>query len=286
MIDLSSRLEAVAKRFTQAGIESATADAELLLCFVLGLSRGELQSKLISDSLNPTREQLNQFEEFAKRRESREPLQHLTGTAHFRNLALKVGKGVFIPRPETEYVTQLAIDGVKSLQLGSPIVVDLCAGSGAIGLAICDEIQDARVFAVEKSEEAFAFAKVNYENLAPQNGTVVLADMDGAFPELDGRVDWLISNPPYIPVEMVPVYPEVALHDPSLALYAGQDGLDLIRLVSKNALRLLRTGGGLTIEHADMQGSKVRQLLLEDGWQNVQTHQDFNGRDRAVTALR
>lgn len=286
MTDLRSLLTSAAQRFTQAGIESAQVDAELLLAFVLEMNLGELQAGLISDSLNPTPEQIEIFDSLVTRRESREPLQHLTGVAHFRNITLKVGKGVFIPRPETEFVTQLAIDGIRALKSNAPIVVDLCAGSGAIGLAIATEILGAKIFAIEKSEDAFEYTQTNYEHLAPSNGTVLLGDMDGAFQDLNSQVDWLISNPPYIPADMVPVYPEVALHDPSLALYAGKDGLDLIRLVSKNALRLLRSGGGLTIEHADMQGSQVRQLLLEDGWEQIQTHQDFNGRDRAVTAVR
>ncbi|MEY4391074.1 MAG: hypothetical protein RLZZ400_817 [Actinomycetota bacterium] len=283
---MNSLLESVSKRFAEAGIDSARNDAELLLAHLLKLGKGELQAKLVSGEIELSPEQSEAFEVLVTRREAREPLQHLTGEAHFRTLTLEVGKGVFVPRPETEYVTGLAIDGIRTMNLDSPTVVDLCAGSGAIGLAIATEIADARVFAVEKSEDAYPFASRNYARIAPERGEVVLGDLDGAFPQLNGTVDWLISNPPYIPADMIPVYPEVALHDPSLALYAGHDGLDVIRLVSKNALRLVRVGGGLTIEHADMQGSQVRQLLLDDGWHDVQTHQDFNGRDRATTAIR
>lgn len=283
---MSSLLESASKRFAEAGIDSARNDAELLLAHLLKLGKGVLQAKLVAGEIELSPEQAEAFEVLVARREAREPLQHLTGEAHFRALTLEVGKGVFVPRPETEYVTGLAIDGIRGLNVDSPKVVDLCAGSGAIGLAIATEIVDARVFAVEKSEDAYPFASRNYARIAPERGEVILGDLDGAFAQLDGKVDWLISNPPYIPADMIPVYPEVALHDPSLALYAGHDGLDVIRLVSENALRLVRIGGGLTIEHADMQGAQVRQLLLDDGWHDVQTHQDFNGRDRATTAVR
>lgn len=283
---MRSLLESVSKRFAEAGIDSAQNDAELLLAHLMNLSKGELQAKLVSDDIELSQNQAEAFERLVARREAREPLQHLTGEAHFRTLTLEVGKGVFVPRPETEFVTGLAIEGIRGLKVNSPKVVDLCAGSGAIGLAIATEIADARVFAVEKSEDAFAYASRNYARFAPERGEIVLGDLDAAFPDLDGQIDWLISNPPYIPAEMIPVYPEVALHDPALALYAGHDGLDVIRLVSTNAQRLVRAGGGLTIEHADMQGSQVRQLLLDDGWHEVQTHQDFNGRDRATTAIR
>lgn len=284
-MSLAQLLNLATERFENALIESARVDAELIACHVLQVSRGQLQSDLVVGTVEFSPEQAQQFEYLVARRELREPLQHLTQKAAFRNLELRVGKGVFVPRPETEFVTDLAIDGIRGLGLEKPIVVDLCAGSGAIGLAIATELRAAKVYAVEKSPEAYAYAKLNYESIAPE-ATVVLADLDGAFSELDGSVDWVISNPPYIPAAMVPIYPEVALHDPSLALYGGEDGLDVIRLVSSNALRLLRAGGGLTIEHADSQGEQVRQLLLIDGWKNVQTHKDFNGRDRAATATR
>ena len=285
-MSLAALLAKAASDFEAAGIESAQVDAELIAAFVLQTTRGALQAQLLVADLALTNDQAAQFAAFATRRSAREPLQHLTGQAHFRNITLKVGKGVFVPRPETEFVTGLAIDDVKARGLDEPIVVDLCAGSGAIGLAIANELPNARVFGVEKSEDAIAFTRENYAAIAPTNATVVLGDMADAFEELNASVDFVISNPPYIPAEMVPIYPEVALHDPALALYGGADGLELIRVVSQVAKRLLKPGGGLAIEHADMQAEQVRQLLLNDGWSLVQTHQDFNGRDRAATAIR
>ena len=277
---LSELIDRGTRAFEVAEIESARVDAELIVAFVLGVSRGELQTKVImGESLNDTAK----VEDFFERRAAREPLQHLTGEAYFRNLTLKVGKGVFVPRPETELLTQLAIDAAAKFE--NPTVIDLCAGSGAIGIAIATELPTAKVFAVEKSADAFKYTKENYAALAP-HATVILGDAVDAFQELNGQVQVVVSNPPYIPAAMVPIYPEVALHDPALALYSGDDGLDLIRAISKRALELLVTGGTVAIEHADMQSEAVVQLLLADGWRDVVDHKDFNGRPRAVTATK
>ena len=277
---LSELIDRGTRAFEAAEIESARVDAELIVAFVLGISRGELQTKVImGESLDDTAK----VEAFFERRAAREPLQHLTGEAYFRNLTLKVGKGVFVPRPETELLTQLAIDAAAKFE--NPTVIDLCAGSGAIGIAIATELPTAKVFAVEKSEDAFEYTKENYEAIAP-HATVILGDAVDAFQELNGQVQVVVSNPPYIPSAMVPIYPEVALHDPALALYSGEDGLELIRAISKRALELLVTGGTVAIEHADMQSQAVVQLLLADGWRDVVDHKDFNGRPRAVTATK
>ena len=284
-MSLSSLLDQATSRFEVAGIETARVDAELLACFVLGYSRGELQTALIANTALASDQQLESLEQLFARREAREPLQHLTGEAHFRNITLSVGKGVFVPRPETEWVTQFAVDATKASAAPEPLVFDLCAGSGAIGLAIASEVPNAQVIGIEKSAEAFEYAVANYKKLAPQNGTALLGDLSEAPSEFDGLADVVISNPPYIPNQMVPIYPEVALHDPGLALYGGDDGLEVIRVVSQTAKRLLRPGGTLVIEHADMQGEAVRHLLLNDGWRQVRTHQDFNGRDRTATAI-
>ena len=265
-------------QFEAAGIESAGADAELLIAYVLGISRGELQAKAIMvEAIDDT----SAIEELFNRRAAREPLQHLTGEAYFRKLTLKVGKGVFVPRPETELLAGLAIEAASTSN--SPIVIDLCTGSGAVGIAVATELPGAKVFAVEKSPEAFEYAKANYERLAP-SATVILGDAVDAFQELNGQVQVVVSNPPYIPAAMVPIYPEVALHDPELALYSGEDGLDLIRSIEKRARELLVTGGTLAIEHADMQSEAIVQLLLASGWREVFDHRDFNDRPRAVTA--
>jgi release factor glutamine methyltransferase len=167
----------------------------------------------------------------------------------------------------------------------SPVAVDLATGSGAIALSLATEIPNAKVYAIELSEAALPYTRANFARYAPE-ATLVQGDLADAFPQLDGLVDVLVSNPPYIPDEMIPIYPEVHLHDPALALYGGADGLDLVRKVAASAKRLLRLGGTLIIEHADMQGEAVRELILGLGWRNCVTHKDLAGRDRATTAIR
>lgn len=281
---LSVAIESATKRFEEAGIESAKADAEILASFVLGVNRGELLSKTITDE-SFSEEDALKFEELVSKRAQRFPLQHLTGYAYFRALELKVGPGVFVPRFETEVVTQLAVDALRAIPSEEPIAVDLATGSGAIALSLATEVPNAKIYAVELSAEALVFTKENFARYAP-NAELRQGDLADAFGDLDGQVDVLISNPPYIPDEMIPIYPEVHLHDPSLALYGGTDGLDLIRKVDASARRLLRPGGSLIIEHADMQGKAVQELLLASGWRNVATHKDLAGRDRATTGTR
>jgi release factor glutamine methyltransferase len=281
---LSTAIELASSQFEKAGIESFQADAEILLSYVLDISRGELQVKAITgEDLAQNQEQ--KFMELVEKRSERFPLQHLTGVAYFRQLELLVGPGVFVPRFETESVSQLAIDALRLVPADNPIAVDLATGSGAIALSIATEVPNAKVFAIELSEEALVYTKRNFAKYAP-TATLVQGDLVDAFPELDGQVDVLVSNPPYIPDDMIPIYPEVHLHDPSMALYGGSDGLDLVRKVELAAKRLLRKGGALVIEHADMQGESIRQLILSLGWRQCVTHKDLAGRDRATTAIR
>ena len=281
---LSVAIESATKRFEETGIESAGADAQILASFVLGINRGELLSKTITDESFSDEDALK-FEELVSKRAQRFPLQHLTGYAYFRKLELKVGPGVFVPRFETEVVTQLAVDALRAIPSEEPIAVDLATGSGAIALSLATEVPNAKIYAVELSADALVFTRENFARYAP-NAELRQGDLADAFGDLDGQVDVLISNPPYIPDEMIPIYPEVHLHDPSLALYGGTDGLDLIRKVDASARRLLRPGGSLIIEHADMQGKAVQELLLASGWRNVSTHKDLAGRDRATTGTR
>lgn len=274
-----------AARFAEVGIDSAQVDAELLAAYVLKLNRGQLQSAMIADqtlSEGDAEELTNLY----GRRIKREPLQHITGKAYFRNLELEVGRGVFIPRPETEFVAQLAIDALRSVASDNPIAVDLGTGSGAIALAMATEVPHAKIYAVEKSELAIPFTRKNFENSAAENAVLIQGDLKDAFSELDGTVAVVASNPPYIPLQAIPRDIEVRDFDPELALYGGEDGMDVIHLVSAAARRLLYSGGTLVVEHADSQGAQVSQLLLADGWRQVSSHKDLTGRDRAVTAIK
>jgi release factor glutamine methyltransferase len=201
-------------------------------------------------------------------------------------MELRVGPGVFVPRPETELVAQYAIDALRAVPTPEPIGVDLGTGSGAIALAMATEVPHARVVGVEISPLAFVWARENFREQAPDNARLLLSDLANAVPELDGTVDVVISNPPYIPLGAIPRDPEVRLFDPELALYGGADGLDVVRQVSATGRRLLHAGGLLVLEHGEQQAAQIAALLAADGWTAIAHHRDLLGRDRATTALR
>jgi release factor glutamine methyltransferase len=252
---------------------------------VLDLGRGVLRARAVTRSaLSP--DDAAAYAELVRRRAAREPLQHITGTAAFRQMQLHVGPGVFVPRPETEGVAQLAIDALRAAPGEHPVAVDLGTGSGAIALAMATEVPAASVVAVELSPEAAVWTRRNVAAVGAENVRLVEGDLADALPDLDGTVSVVASNPPYIPVGMVPRDPEVRLHDPALALYGGADGLDVVRDLSATAHRLLRTDGVLVIEHGEEQGGAIRDLLDADGWRSPATHPDLTGRDRATTAVR
>jgi release factor glutamine methyltransferase len=276
-------LRGIAERLAAAGVPDPLVDAELLVGHVLGLRRGEVQAAVVRGA-DIGSEDVEGLEGLVRRREAREPLQHLTGSAPFRHLELAVGPGVFVPRPETETVVQFAIDALLVAAEAEPIGVDLGTGSGAIALAMATEVPHARVFAAEVSPDAYAWAARNTGGV--ENVTLVNEDLATAFDALAGQVTVVISNPPYVPDDAVPRDPEVRLFDPATALYGGADGLDVIRIISGRALRLLRPGGSLVLEHGELQGDAIRALLDADGWRGSATHQDLTRRDRATTAIR
>jgi release factor glutamine methyltransferase len=278
---ISEALEMATDKLSTAGVISPSVDAELLGCFVLGVPRSELTLLAVTNQPFPE----NKIAEYllaVSRREQREPLQHITGIAAFRHLELFVGPGVFTPRPETEQLVGLALEKIRGIE--NPRVVDLCSGSGAIAISIATELAGADVYSVELSESAFGFLKRNYEKYGLDSRSARNADLAQAFDELQGTFDLVISNPPYIPDTAVPVDLEVQLHEPSLALYGGVDGLDVIRKVSSRALYLLKPSGLLLIEHSDSQALAISELLLTQGWLEVISSKDLAGKDRMISA--
>lgn len=275
-------LRTVTERLAQAGVPSAYADGLALVAHVWGRSPSEARRDLLLGR-QPDQQQLAALDELVGERSRRVPLQHLTGRAPFRHLELSVGPGVFIPRPETEMLVDLVIESAEQ----NAAVVDLCTGSGAIALAIKGERPDLQVSAVEVDELAFAWAARNAQTLGLEVN-LSLADATVALPELDGEVDVVVSNPPYIPVGMEPVDPEVRDHDPRIALYGGSaDGLRIPLAVAARAAALLRDGGMLIMEHADSQGDSLPVALQDDGrWRDVVDQVDLTGRPRAVRAVR
>ncbi|MDP9444550.1 MAG: peptide chain release factor N(5)-glutamine methyltransferase [Actinomycetota bacterium] len=271
-------LLAARRRLAVAGVASAAHDAEALLAHLLGVPRTKLPW---AGALTGT--QAEAFEHLVRRRARREPLQHLTGRASFRHVEVEVGAGVFVPRPETELLAGWAVDVLCSLD--RPVAVDLCTGSGAIALSLATEVPGCRVHAVELSEDAHAYAQ---RNLAGSGVDLRLGDVTDALTELDGEVDVVVANPPYIPLT---AYDVVALeardHDPPEALWSGPDGLEMVRVVAGVAARLLRPGGWLGCEHADVQGASAPAAVAAGGhWTDVQDHHDLTGRPRFLTARR
>ncbi len=280
---LSEALALASEKLSTAGVPSPQADATWLLCHILDTDRSDLLTRITFDQ-DLSSEQLEAFLVALARREKREPLQHITGKAAFRSLELSVGPGVFIPRPETEQVVQYAIDYLR--QLSRPgVAIDLGTGSGAIAITMAVEVPQTKVYAVELSQSAFDYATKNIEaNLAAVE--LRLGAMQEVVSDLVGGVDVVISNPPYIPDSAIPIDLEVRNFDPELALYGGEDGLDVIRDISGIAAALLRAGGLLVLEHADGQSDAIRELLLNDGWLSVSAFQDAATRYRTITAIR
>lgn len=279
MTELRAAITDAVRRLAAAGVPSPRHDAEQLAAHVLGVARvGLLQHDEIDGEA---------YERLVARRARREPLQHILGWAAFRHVELLVGRGVFVPRPETEVVAGWAIDRAREVVAAGrrPLVVDLCTGSGAIALAVADEVPEAVVHAVELAPAALAWAG---RNLADSSVVLHEGDAEVALPELDGTVDVVVSNPPYIPDDGLVRDPEVLEHDPGEALWGGgPDGLDLMRGVVGAAGRLLRDRGWLVVEHADVQGASVPALVAAGGgWADVMDHQDLAGRDRFCTARR
>jgi release factor glutamine methyltransferase len=287
------------KVLADAGIDSAESDAVSLAASALKATTSDVHKLMIMGAPAP-----DGLDDLVAERARRVPLQHLTGRSGFRRLELSVGPGVFVPRFETELVAGLAIthllakaksrDGAavvsSTLSLGlrgGLRVVDLCTGSGAIALAIKDEVPSADVHAVELSELAHAWAIRNRDDLG-LDVDIRLGDAILAFPDLEAAVDVVVSNPPYIPVGSVPNDPEVRDHDPEVALYGGSaDGLRIPLEVAARAAVLLRPGGFFVMEHADVQGNSLPAALVSTGsWWDVRDHVDLNGRPRAVTAIR
>jgi release factor glutamine methyltransferase len=263
------------QRLAGAGIDTPRIDAELLLAHVSGVARGRLG---LLGALDPV--VAAHLADALQRRAAREPLQHITGSAPFRGIEVAVGPGVFVPRPETELLVDAVLPALTSAT--DPVAVDLCAGSGALALAITDEMPAAAVYAVEGCADALRWLRCN----AAQRVHVVAADVRGPLlPELGGRVSAVVSNPPYVP-DATAVSPEV-LRDPPASVFAGADGLRLMPAVIARAAELLRPGGVLALEHDESQSRAVPALLQAGGvWDSIEDHPDLAGRPRYVRAVR
>jgi len=282
---LRTAVTGAAQRLAAAGVDSPEHDARALAVHVLGLAK--LSDLLMVEDVEP--ERLAAYDALVSKRADRVPLQHLTGSVGFRYIELEVGPGVFVPRPETESVVQWAVDAVRAEGWTAPLCVDLCTGSGTMAFAIANEVPRAIVHAVERDEGALTWTRRNAENRVRAGDSEVqlhLGSVEGCLPELEGQVDLVVSNPPYVATTEAHIPdPEVLDHDPGIALWAGEDGLDVVRLVEQAARRLLKPGGLVVVEHSDRQGLSAPALFEgAGGWVDVQDHRDYADRDRYVTA--
>ena len=292
----------------QSGLPTPLNDARLLLADALGCDLHQLDQALLLDRTaeelltnEGSRRQadgfqtaaLDRYQSYLQRRAGREPLQYILGHAYFRYLDLRLGPGVFIPRPETETVVQAGVDAL--IGVDHPLVVDLCSGSGAIGLSLAVEVPGVRVRAVEVDKEAYRWGALNaaaQEAAIREAGSdyqLLLADATepATLSDLNAQVDLVISNPPYVPMDAIPSQPEVRDWDPDLALYGGSpDGCLLPCRILDRAMILLAPGGLLVMEHEASQGPAMVTAALDRGYIQAHTHQDLTGRDRYLTARR
>jgi release factor glutamine methyltransferase len=268
-------LSEAAARLRDAGVDSAHVDAELLLAHCLGVERSRLSTV---DGMDETTRR--DFFAMVERRAAREPLQHICGNAPFRYLEVAVGPGVFVPRPETELLVDAVLPALTARS--APVVVDLCAGTGAIALSIAREVRGATVYAVEVHDAALAWLR---RNVGIEVAVVAGDVTDPALlAHLHGQVDAVVSNPPYVPLG-TSVEPEVRA-DPAEAVFGGADGMSLIPDVIARAAALLRPGGVLAVEHDATHGEAVPRLLRSDAWRDVADHRDLAGQPRYATAVR
>jgi release factor glutamine methyltransferase len=282
---LRAAVAAATEVLAQAGVPSPDHDARALAVHVLGLSR--LSDLMLVEAFD--RNQATAYDGLVARRAKRVPLQHLTGSVGFRHIELEVGPGVFVPRPETESVVQWAVDAIAREGWADPLLADLCTGSGTIAFALANEVPGATVHAVERDPDALAWTRRNAANRVAAGDPEVelhLGSVEASLPDLDGRFDLVASNPPYVATNEAHLPdPEVVDHDPGIALFAGADGLDVIRLVEHAARRLLKAGGLVVVEHSDRQGRSAPDVFEDaGGWSEVADHKDLAGRDRFVTA--
>lgn len=272
----------VEQRLTAAGCPDADFDARELFRLATG------RDVRLSD--RPlTAEQAAALEVLCTRRAAREPLQYLCGSWSFLDFELAVGPGVLCPRADTEVVAQAAAETLADI--AAPRVLDLCAGTGCLGLGVKRFCPDAQVTCVEKSPEAFRYLEQNVRTALPGAAPAVQAVQGDLFtywqslPE--GQLDLIVSNPPYLTAEeMQHLQPEVA-QEPAMALEAGDDGLVFYQaLASLHYRQALRPGGALVLEIGWQQRQAVMELLAGNGWADIECRRDYGGNDRCIIAHR
>ena len=274
---LRCAIESATTLLADAGIDSARYEAEELAAHLTGTERGRLP---LIDSPDDTF--FDRYHAAIAARSRRVPLQHITGTAAFGPLRLLVGPGVFIPRPETEAILEWA---TAQRLPQTPFIVDLCTGSGALAIALAQHWPEARLLGIDDSDAALEYAR---KNSAGTKVELLHADVTkpGLLTDLDGQVDLVVANPPYVP-DGAPVEPEVSHYDPSHAVFGGTDGMTVINAIVRLAGRWLRPGGFFAVEHDDTTSLLTCELISgTELFDDVVAQTDLTGRPRFVTARR
>ncbi len=263
------------------GIENSRRNVEELLCLTLKCKRLDLYLKF-EMPLKP--EELATYREFFKRRANREPLQYILGETDFYNSKIKLHKKVLIPRPETEILVEKVLEKVDSLDLESVKILDIGTGSGCIAISLALEIPDSKVLGIDLSEDAISLATDNAVfNEVPNAKFIKRNALDN--PRKTGIFDLIVSNPPYIESSEIPkLMPEVKDFEPILALDGGEDGFDFYRKIIPNCHSLLKDGGFVFFEVGHTQAQKLKEILLQNSFSEVEIFKDYSGIERIVSA--
>lgn len=269
---MNAAYQKLCARLMMAGVPDARFDAAQLYTFVTG------RDHRLDDG--PTAEEASRLQVLAERRAGREPLQYLLGEWDFLDFTLKVGRGVLCPRADSEVVCETAIELLKDSE--APVVYDLCAGTGCLGLGIARAVPGAKVTCVELSHDAWPYLTANVAAMGGKNTKAERGDVTTYYSIMEEPADLIISNPPYLTAkEMRSLMPETA-KEPAMALDGGADGLDFYRLLLRQYKDVVRPGGWMVLEIGYTQAEDVLVMGRAAGWQDGFCRQDAGGNDRVV----
>ena len=264
------------KKLQAAGIEDCVFEAKQIIKHITGLTAPQILTNYTKEL---TQFQQNNLTAILRQREIRYPLQYIFGEWDFYGRSFYVGPGVLVPRADTETVVEMCIDFLKARE--NPAVLDLCAGSGCIGITLAKEIPQSSVIMAEKYDEALRYTKKNLKRNGAQNAVALSGDVfEGTFSE--GSFDLIVSNPPYIPQkEMKDISPETKF-EPETALLAGDGGMEFYKAITENYVKCLKSGGMLCFEAGFGEWEEVSRILESAGLKNITVKKDLAGIERGV----
>lgn len=266
-------------------LSSQTQDAEFeAMCLmekVFGITRTQYYLKSDEEA---EADKCAEMIKYSDRRVSGEPLQYILGQWEFMGRTFFVGKGVLIPRPETEMIVEAALDFIKDKN--APVIFDLCSGSGCIGISIAAARPDSTIYLLEKSSDALVFLRKNIQLNGTENVQVLEGDIFSDFDAVSMiRPDLIVSNPPYIESDTIPFLQKEVLEEPKIALDGGQDGLDFYRAISEHWISLLNINGAVIVECGENQGERICSIFKQNSRIKSASYKlDYNGNERIVSA--